>query len=111
MERALARALNAQSASPVAGGCIHRCYRVLIGGVPHFVKVNDAALADSFAAEADGLEALRDAGVRTPRPLRHGVAEGHAFLLLEFLELGARGDCAALGRMLAAAHRHRGPAF
>ena len=111
MPPALLAALGAERATPVAGGCIHRCYRVLIGGVPHFAKVNDARLADAFAAEADGLEALRAPGIRAPQPLRHGVAGGHAFLLLEFLELEDQGDFAALGCMLAVAHRSAGPAF
>lgn len=46
-----------------------------------------------------------------PEPLAHGVAGGEAYLLLEHLELGSRGDFAALGRMLAIAHRQPGPRF
>ncbi len=64
-----------------------------------------------FAAEADGLAALRAAGVRAPEPLATGVAAGQAYLLLEYLDLGGRRDFAALGRMLAEAHRKPGPRF
>src|SRR5207237_10071189 len=100
MPPALLAALGAERATPVAGGCIHRCYRVLIGGVPHFAKVNDARLADAFAAEADGLEALRAPGIRAPQPLRHGVAGGHAFLLPGFMDPGGHGELPALGPKL-----------
>jgi protein-ribulosamine 3-kinase len=111
MQPALLAALGAQSATPLAGGCIHRCYRVLIGGVARFAKVNEARLADAFAAEADGLQALHAAAIRAPHALRHGAAGGQAFLLLEFLELQANGDFAALGHMLATAHRRASAAF
>jgi fructosamine-3-kinase len=105
MERAVLDALGATSAKAMSGGCIHRCYQVTISGLAHFVKINDASFADAFAAEADGLEALRGAGLRAPQPIARGAAGGQAYLLLEFLELKGSGDFAALGRMLAAAHR------
>ena len=92
-------------ASPASGGCIHRCFRVSIAGERRFLKVNHARYADHFAAEADGLEALRSAGMRAPAPLRSGATADAAYLLLEFLDLRSSGDYAALGRMLAALHR------
>jgi protein-ribulosamine 3-kinase len=55
--------------------------------------------------------ALRNAGLRAPEPLAYGIAGGEAYLLLEYLELTTGGDFAALGRMLAAAHRKPGPRF
>ena len=103
--------LGIENAAPASGGCIHQCYRVRTGGAARFLKLNDARFADAFAAEADGLEALRAAGVAAPAPLSHGVSGNHAYLLLEFLELRAGGDFAALGRMLAGAHRKAGPRF
>ena len=107
----LFQALGATGATPVPGGCIHRCYRATLGATPRFIKVNDARFADAFAAEADGLDALRAAGVRVPRPLRHGTHGGEAFLVMEFLALQSSGDWAALGTMLALAHRQAGPRF
>jgi protein-ribulosamine 3-kinase len=104
-------ALGASHAAPVAGGCIHRCYRAIIGGAERFIKLNDARFADAFAAEADGLEALRAAGVRAPQPYQHGARGDYAFLVLEFVELRTSGDWAALGRLLAGTHRHTGPRF
>ena len=84
----------------MSGGCIHRCYRVPQG----FLKVNDARLADAFAAEADGLAALRAAGCTAPEPIEHGIDDGEAYLLMQWLDLRSRGDFAALGRMLAKMH-------
>jgi len=107
----LVEALKIEAAEPASGGCIHDCYRVTIGGTRRFLKTNDARFADAFAAEADGLAALRSAGLRSPEPLAHGVAGGQAFLLMEFLQLQSNGDFAALGKMLAAAHHHSGTRF
>ncbi len=66
--------------------------------------------ADAFAAEADGLEALRP-HIRVPQVLDRGVRDGKAFILLEHLDLRHGGDYAALGRMLAGLHRQTGPRF
>jgi fructosamine-3-kinase len=49
--------------------------------------------------------------MRAPLPLKCGVAGGRAYLLMEFLELGASADFAALGRMLAESHKGAGPRF
>jgi len=108
---ALGRAVTPQSVQPASGGCIHACYRVRAGTVGLFVKLNSARYADAFAAEADGLAALREAGTRAPEPLAHGATGNHAFLALELLELGGAIDGAALGRMLAAQHRACGERF
>jgi protein-ribulosamine 3-kinase len=103
--------LGISSAENASGGCIHECYAVTIAGERRFLKTNAARFADAFAAEADGLKALRSVGLRAPEPLSSGVAGGHAYLLLEYLELTGKEDFAALGRMLAAAHRKAGPRF
>jgi fructosamine-3-kinase len=99
--------LQIENATPAPGGCIHDCYRVTIGGQPRFLKTNDATFGDAFAAEADGLNALRRIGIAAPEPL----ANGAGYLLLEFLELNGKRDFAALGRMLASAHRKTAPRF
>src|SRR5713226_7845191 len=82
--------------------------RAEIDGVQRFVKTGSAARADAFAAEADGLQALGQAGLRVPEVVSHGVEGDEAFIVLEYLELQSKGDFAALGIMLAAAHRHAG---
>ena len=88
--------LGISAAEPVSGGCIHRCYRARLGSRTVFLKLNEARFADAFAAEADGLRALRDAGCRAPEPLSHGATGASAYLLLEFLELRSGGDFASL---------------
>ena len=75
-----------------------------------FLKQAAAERADAYAAEADGLEALRP-HIRVPRVLEHGIKDGKAFILLERLDLERGGDYAELGRMLAKLHRHTGPRF
>jgi len=111
MDRALRRHLRIDSAEPVGGGCIHECHKLEISGRAFFLKANDLSQADNFAAEADGLAALLNCGMRAPAPISHGTAGGKAYLLLEFLDLGGPRDFAVLGRMLAEAHRRPGPRF
>jgi len=100
-----------EHATPVAGGCNHRCFVLEGGGRRYFAKTNDSSTLDSFAAEADGLAALAAAGARVPAPLCRGQASEHAFLVLEHLELRGNGDYAALGRSLAALHSVHGETF
>src|SRR5688500_16638675 len=78
--------------------------------VEGFRKEAAAERADAFAAEAEGLEALR-VHVRVPQVLDLGVKDGKAFIVLEHLDLRRSGDYAALGRMLAKLHRQTGPRF
>lgn len=75
-----------------------------------FLKQAAPERADAFAAEAEGLEALRP-HIRVPRVLDYGVRSGRAFIELEHLVLAIGGDYAALGRLLAALHRQTGPRF
>jgi fructosamine-3-kinase len=111
LSTALFKHLGIADAQPVSGGCIHRCFRATRSGRAVFLKVNDARFADAFAAEADGLAALRAAGCAAPEPISHGASGASAYLLMEFLELKSRGDFVALGRMLAALHGVQGNRF
>ena len=102
------RRFTPSSQESVGGGCINRALVLAGDGQKYFVKLNGAARAGMFAAEAEGLKALAAAeAVRVPEPLCHGVADGHAYLVLEYLALGG-GDGHApekLGRGLAQLHR------
>ncbi|MGE5794865.1 MAG: fructosamine kinase family protein [Bacteroidota bacterium] len=117
LEAAIASATGAPfvaaRATAASGGCIHSSWVLESGGVRYFAKTNDAALADAFAAEADGLRALAAAGMRVPEPVAQGEADGKAFLVLEHLPLGHGTDAAfrTLGRALARLHAHHGTAF
>src|SRR6185503_16049919 len=70
----------------------------------HFVKTGRA---EALAAEVEGLAALAAAGARTPRV----ISLVGTTLTLERLELGAPPDWQAMGRMLAALHRHTSDRF
>lgn len=97
---------------PVGGGCINRACVFEGGGRRYFVKTNRAGLAGMFEAEALGLAELEAAqALRVPHPVATGVADGEAFLALEYLELGERGDAAAMGRGLALQHRRSADRF
>ena len=99
------------SADPVSGGCIHTALEI-VGRAPgdnrYFAKVNDAAHAAMFAAEADGLAAIRETGaVRVPRVVTQGADDEFSWLVLEWLDLQPLGPAGAatLGAALAAQHR------
>jgi fructosamine-3-kinase len=113
----IARHIAAASGEPfalsgrraVGGGCINTTQVLEGSGRRYFVKLNDAARRDMFAAEAAGLEEIvASATVRAPRPICSGACQGQAYLVLEYLDLDGRGGGrseAELGRRLAAMHR------
>lgn len=115
----IAEAITAATAEPFAvakshaigGGCINRAYRVEGGGRHYFIKLNDAASLEMFAAEAEALLALQaTATVRVPAPVCWGATGTAAYLALEYLELKAAGESSAalLGTQLAQLHRNTG---
>jgi fructosamine-3-kinase len=117
LEAAIARATGAPfaiaRATAASGGCIHSSWVLESGAGRYFAKTNEARFAGAFAAEADGLGALADAGTRVPRPVAAGEADGTAFLVLEHLGLGQGNDAAfrGLGGALARLHGHCGSGF
>lgn len=113
-------AIGAATGEPFAGRRSHAVHGgdisdacVLSDGVRnYFLKTQPAARLDMFEAEVAGLDALAAAdALRVPRPVGAGVAAGRAWLVLEHLALGARGDAAALGCGLARQHRVTAPQF
>jgi fructosamine-3-kinase len=76
-----------------------------------FIKRGPAADAGRFEAEAEGLAALREAGVRVPKVLAVRSSGEESLIELERLDLSGRADWPALARMLANLHRHAGPRF
>jgi protein-ribulosamine 3-kinase len=98
----------------IAGGSINRCYRWHAASGPMFVKIGIRAAQTAFAAEADGLRELHRAqALRVPQVLATGVADGAAFLALEWIERGAGSEACErrLGEGLAALHRVTAPRF
>ena len=109
---ATGRAFRAVEVAAVAGGCIHESVRIegeLAGAAAtFFAKIDDRDRGAFFAAEEDGLAALRGSGtVRVPAVVARGEHGDHAFLVLEWLELAPLGPASGqrLGLALAALHR------
>jgi protein-ribulosamine 3-kinase len=89
---------------PLGGGCINSAHRL----GDWFVKLNRAERSSMFEAEALALTELAATGkVRVPQPLGHGISDGQAWLVLEYLPLAPLSERAAetLGRQLAELHR------
>ncbi len=90
----------------VGGGCINQTQRIDTNQGAYFLKLNTADRLDMFEAEAEGLQAMNEAGaVAVPTPLCSGVSGGHAWLVMEYIEGGGRGSMAEFGEQLAAMHR------
>ena len=96
-----------RNAAPVGGGSINQSFRLEgTDGKRYFLKVNNARHHPMFIAEAAGLDAIAATGtLRVPRTVAHGVAGDQGYLVLEYLELGSRGNARLLGERLAAMHR------
>jgi fructosamine-3-kinase len=104
----------ATPAQPVGGGCSNECFRYGTAMGPVFVKVANENSIDMLIAESVGLHELRVAGaVRVPQVLGIGVAEGHALLALEWIELvrATPSSDAKLGEQLATQHRVTKPLY
>jgi len=118
--------LTLRDRQPVAGGCIHRAWRLRLesrgrgqghgqGPAYLFAKTNRPEALPLLAAEADGLAALAAAaegsGLVVPQPLALGLVGGEAVLVLPWLDLGLGPGAdpartwAAVGAGLARLHR------
>lgn len=113
---ALCRAVEAhlgtlRSATPVGGGCINHGARVETADGPVFLKYNPQSPAGMFAAEAHGLDQLREqaAELVVPRVIAHAEADGDApaWIAMEWLQPAIRSPefLERLGRGLAQMHR------
>ncbi len=108
------RRFDGRSLEAVQGGDINSAWRLGDGERCYFVKLNDAARADMFTAETQGLTKLAAAQVlRVPAVIAHGRLARQAYLILEWIDLQALDAQAqaALGARLAALHRVLGTAF
>ncbi len=96
----------------VGGGDIHSAWRLQLAHAVVFVKTNAAARAALLDAEAAALDAMAATGaVVVPAVLGSGVADGTAWLALEYIEFGGRGGAGRLGSALAAMHATTAPRF
>lgn len=107
-------------ATPISGGCTNQAWHLEGGSqsanksitAHFFIKLNSADKAAMFAAESLGLAALAaTATVRVPQVISHGVADQHAYLVLEYFELRRNGNTELLATQLAALHRVQAAQF
>lgn len=91
----------------IGGGCINQAYRVSDGQQAFFVKLNQASQLAMFEAELAGLKEMYNSQtIRVPQPLCVGLAGNSAYIVMEWLNLGGRGNAwDAMGQNLAAMHR------
>ncbi|MEM6349020.1 MAG: fructosamine kinase family protein [Bacteroidota bacterium] len=102
------------SVHPLGGGCIHHAQRVETAKGIYFIKYNQVSQAHNFEVEAKGLELLRSAqALRIPELIRQDQVGDYAYLILEFVESGARTPkfWEQLGHGLGQLHQRRGEAF
>lgn len=111
LEERVGKPIRVVSTFPIGGGCINPSARVTCdNGQTHFLKWNDHAPVEMFAAEADGLQALRAPGaLRVPEVLGWGGSGSRSdpgWLLMEFIASGPPGRDYGrrLGEGLAALH-------
>jgi fructosamine-3-kinase len=110
LSRHLGLFVDVELAAPVGGGSINDAWRLETEAGRYFLKTNSADRYPSmFAAEADGLRRLREAGpLRVPKVIATGEDHDDSYLLLEWVESGTKGPgfWAEFGRGLAQLHRH-----
>ncbi|MGZ8211017.1 MAG: fructosamine kinase family protein [Burkholderiales bacterium] len=112
IERAIARAtglpFKIERCSSVGGGCINAAFTLEGNGGRYFVKTNEAACAEMFAAEAAGPEELERSGsVRVPHVICHGSDSEAAWIAIEYIDMRRRTAASdrLLGQQLARMHR------
>jgi protein-ribulosamine 3-kinase len=91
--------------TPLAGGDINLAFRLDCGSYRFFVKLNRADREPMFVAEREGLEALRSSQtIRVPEVHLTGNDGEHAYIVMEYIELGGAVDNDRLAQALAAMH-------
>lgn len=108
------QAFTAQSVQTLTGGDINAAFRLQDTHKSYFVKLNRPERVAMFAAEFAGLQALAQTQtLRVPAPVVYGRSNSHAFLVLEYLELGRSHPASdrLLGQQLARLHQQVQPYF
>lgn len=111
---ATGRPFQIEQKAAIRGGCINSAYRIEGCAERYFVKLNDAARAAMFEAEAEGLaEIARSQTLRVPAPICHGASAEASWLVLEYLDLGRSGsnNMRELGSQLARMHETHASLF
>jgi protein-ribulosamine 3-kinase len=116
---ALGQDVQVIEAQFLAGGDINTAAQVFSSEGVFFVKWNELHQhvedrQDLFESEARGLDLLRKTeALRIPAVIGHGVQQGRAYLILEYLDTGKPGPnyWEELGQSLALQHSHTQPKF
>ena len=97
------------STQQLSGGDISQAYLLNTAKGNFFIKTNQATFAlDMFEKEAKGLALLAETKtIHIPEIISTGEADGHAFLLMEYVETGYRKDgfWETFGQSLATLHK------
>ncbi len=109
IERQTTHKLSDVSLTAISGGSINAAYKLQASNHAYFIKLNQLHFSFMFEAEAQGLEEMRALNcVRIPEVICHGQADGHSYLVLEYIELQSlQGQVSKLlGTQLAKFHQH-----
>lgn len=108
IESATGQAFNVVSVQRLAGGDINSAFRLQSHDKTCFIKLNRADSVAMFEAEFAGLQELADSQtIRVPAPVVCAATHDHAFLVLEYIELGRFNATSErlLGQQLAGLHQ------
>lgn len=106
IEEATDTAFDVRRIETCGGGCINEAVVLHGEKESYFVKLNSVSKMEMFAAEAAGLKALGSTRtIRVPAPIAYGSFEDKAYMILEALQFGGRGDWREMGQHLARLHR------
>lgn len=104
----LGEPLRFDEALPVSGGDVNAAFDLRCGSTKFFAKLNSPDKLAMFEQESAQLKRLKGAcSLRVPRPYVTGKVGSHAYLVMEFVELGPVGETSAagLGEGLAVLHQ------
>ncbi len=112
ISQATGKSFSVDNSQSIGGGCINEAFRISGNGQDYFVKLHSSAYLDMFEAEAAGLQELASAqAIKVPLPVCTGSNSSKAWVVMEYISLGGRGNMALFGQQLAAMHRKTSPSF
>lgn len=103
-----------RNADPVSGGDISSAFHLLTDAAELFLKINSSDKLAMFELEMSMLNELAShGGLRVPTPYGCGVADGLAYIVMEYIPLAPGDDdgAARLGTGLAGLHQHHSDHF
>ncbi|WP_319381116.1 fructosamine kinase family protein [Thiomicrorhabdus sp.] len=105
LNRNLDRPLRISTVHSVAGGDIHKAYRLHTDRGNLFLKMNRRECLPLFETELRNLNAIRQThSIQAPKPFACGIYEDKSWLVMAYLPLTGRGDDRQRGKDLALMH-------